>query len=203
MSATEVLRRAGSQKAAVESSAMELRPTSRPVLEESNEMPVAAAPMAPRPARPQGERNYNVLPSESEPGAARETRGPRPERAPQAPRDGRPAIDRPIQEGAARSDRPDGAPRRRRRRGGRGGRDRNLAPGERPAFGDRPQGQQGMQQGRPQGGFSQQQRSEQRPSTPSQNGPKKAGLWSRIKGALGLDAKGKAPKNTGQFDDKW
>ncbi|MES2202045.1 MAG: hypothetical protein V4498_07335, partial [candidate division FCPU426 bacterium] len=195
MSATEVLRRAGSQKAAVESSAMELRPVSKPAPSEAAAAPSApSAPSAPAETR---SKNYNVV---SEAGDLE-----RPAPRPQQPRQesSAPRMDRPQGEPGRAMEGGNG-PRRRRRRGGRGGRDRGPVGSEGQAQGGERQGGRPQFQGQQrQGGFNNPNQPRSQAPQGSASAPvKKPGLWSKLKGALGLGGSS-SPKNNRNFDDKW
>jgi ATP-dependent RNA helicase RhlE len=177
MSATDVLRRAGSQKAAVESSALDLRPV-RP--EPGDDARASVAPQAPqenfqRPAAPRERSSFEAAGPGSAPARMEGDRGRRRRRGGRG-RSGQGGADRGFQSSTAQGPQ------------GRSG-DRNFQPNNRP-------------DGRgPQGGRSSQGRNDLRPR--GQEAPKSSsnspGIWSRIKGALGLGGN----KGAGGFDDKW
>jgi ATP-dependent RNA helicase RhlE len=176
MSATEVLRRAGSQKAAVESTALELRPRND------------AKEAAPKPAAESGDAMFERLTGGG-------SRPPRESQATQVPRDsGAPPMrqarepqSRPPQQGqGAANFEGDGPRKRRRRRGGRGRNQREGAPEGRHDS-PRPAGAQ-------RGAYE--PRRDARPKSE----PSKPGLLSKLKGLFGLGAK--KPSDAG-FGDKW
>jgi ATP-dependent RNA helicase RhlE len=170
MSATDVLRRAGSQKAAVESTALELRPRgetreSAPVKQES------------------GDAMFDRLTGG---GNARESQVPRqPQGSPrdfQTSRPNQPVRETPSRPGQGSRDQSNSegdGPRRRRRRGGRGRHGRDSM-------------QEVNRDGRPP------QRQDLRQNTRPQNESSKPSLLSKLKGLFGLG--NKKPSNINYGD---